>query len=750
MRCASCAVLLLIAGCFSPSLDYDDGKLACDTGSTPCPPGYQCVGGRCWRHPPQESDGQAEPPDAALESFDAADEVDAEVDASIVSQPDAPVVDMPDAAAPPDAVEPPDAASSPDAPASSPDASPGAPDAAGPPILAIDPPAIDLGGVTETKTNSVMVTITNNGASRTANLTASLGPTPGPFGITSDLCTDAKLNPGGQCTLNVVFAPQSAGQQSTTLTLSDGAVMKIASVTGTGLTPGALTVTPDPANFATTASGSTSPSVKVTVRNTGGSQVMGLTTSITGTHAAQFGIDTNGCVGQALDPNTTCDVFLTFSPSGAGSRSASFAVGASTGESGSAALAGTGTARLTIDFMGTGGGQVMTTTAGLDCTADCHADLASPSVTITAAPDGSSTFDGWSGGGCSSTGMCTVSLTGDVTVTATFTLKPLCAMVTVTTLAGNGLDGFVDGTGGRNGTTKFTDPLVVTVDATGVAYVGDNGNYRVRKVAVDGTTTTLAGNGMQGNIDGTGGASGTTKFGSLWGITVDGSGNVYTGDAFNLKVRKSTATGVTTTLTGNGAGFFDGTGGPTGTTKLNEPRGLAFAGTTIYVADWYNHRIRAVSTANGSTTTLAGNGNPGAVNGTGGAGGTTTFNNPNAVAVDVSGNVYVVDNGNNLIRVVASNGSTTTLTTPALVAPNGVAVDDAGNVYITEAAKHWIRRIAPGGAADIVVGGANIMGDTDGSGCTAQLWAPRGIAVRGKKLYVVDYGVSRLKVIDLP
>ncbi|MHB8421068.1 MAG: NHL repeat-containing protein [Myxococcales bacterium] len=221
------------------------------------------------------------------------------------------------------------------------------------------------------------------------------------------------------------------------------------------------------------------------------------------------------------------------------------------------------------------------------------------------------------------------------------------------TLAGNGTRGWVDGSGGPTGTAELDDPYGVAVDAAGNVYVGDTFNQRIRKIAPDGTTTTLAGNGQAGWIDGSGGPGGSAEFAEPEGVAVDGAGNVYVADLGNNRIRKVAPDGTTTTLAGNGTpGWADGSGGPAGTAELDGPAGVAVDGAgNVYVGDVGNNRIREVA-PDGTTTTLAGNGRAGWVDGSGGPGGAAELDNPVGVAVDGAGRVYVADDLDDRIRVV--------------------------------------------------------------------------------------------------
>ena len=210
----------------------------------------------------------------------------------------------------------------------------------------------------------------------------------------------------------------------------------------------------------------------------------------------------------------------------------------------------------------------------------------------------------------------------------------------VTTLAGSGTTGHADGMGTS---AQFNAPHGVAVDQNGFVYVADRDNHRIRKISPSGMVTTLAGNGIPGNIDGLGG---NAQFNLPIGIAVDQSGNLYVGGNLDSKIRKITPSGMVTTLAGSGLpGFSDGSGNAT---QFNQPYGVAVdASGNVYVADRANHRIRKVTPA-GQVTTLAGSGSPGFADG---GGATAQFNHPSSIALDDQGNVYIGDANNHRIRV---------------------------------------------------------------------------------------------------
>jgi streptogramin lyase len=335
----------------------------------------------------------------------------------------------------------------------------------------------------------------------------------------------------------------------------------------------------------------------------------------------------------------------------------------------------------------------------------------------------------------------------------------------VTTFAGNGTAGYADGTGGRNGTAEFNQPFGVATDAQGNLFVADETNNRIRKIDSQGNVTTLAGNGTYGYADGTGGPDGSAEFNAPRGVGTDAQGNVYVADFNNNRIRKIDANGNVTTLAGDGeATYGDGTGGANGTAKFNHPTGVATdAQGNAYVADYQNNRIRKIDTS-GNVTTFAGNGTAGYADGAGGPHGGAEFNGPTGVAVDAQGNVYVADFDNSRIRKIDALGNTITLAgngTPGFVdgtgGPNGtaefslpcaVAVDAQGNVYVADTFNSSIRKIDTNGNVTTLAGNGT-PGYADGAGSSAQFLNPHGVTVDGQgNVFVADNGNARVRKID--
>ncbi len=259
---------------------------------------------------------------------------------------------------------------------------------------------------------------------------------------------------------------------------------------------------------------------------------------------------------------------------------------------------------------------------------------------------------------------------------------------TMSTVVGNGLG--IQGTGGDGGpaTSAILDtPTAILLDNSGNLYIADTLNNRVRKVGTDGNINTVAGNGAA-NSTGDGGAATSAAINSPEGIAVDRTGNLYISDTAGHRVRKVAPDGTITTIAGNGSGGFHGDGGPATQASLYYPKGLAVDGAgNLFIADWLNSRIRVV-TPDGNIYTAAGNGSF-AYYGDGGPATSAALRFPWGLTVDSSGKVYVADDENSVIRVLTPVAGSQTSAAPQ-IDPAGVLTVSAFGGFSSASPGSWI------------------------------------------------------------
>jgi uncharacterized protein (TIGR03437 family) len=311
-----------------------------------------------------------------------------------------------------------------------------------------------------------------------------------------------------------------------------------------------------------------------------------------------------------------------------------------------------------------------------------------------------------------------------------------------------GPDGTIQTVAGTG--TGLSGPRDVAVDAAGNLYIADTNNGRIRRVA-HGQLTTIAGSGLFG-YQGDEGPAVNAAFASPRGVAVDGQGNVYVADTINNRVREIAIDGTITTIAGGANAGFSGDGRPAVLAALTQPTSVAVDSTgNVYVADTGNDRIRRIGT-DGIITTIAGTGTSG-FTGDGGPAIAAELNEPESVAVDRLGNVYIADTGNDRIREVSAAGVITTVagSDPAagnngpavsarLFEPSGVARDAAGNLYIADSLNNEVRKVTPQGVIVDVAGNGTAGYAGDGGLATrAELNDPNGLALdAADNLYIAD------------
>jgi sugar lactone lactonase YvrE len=293
----------------------------------------------------------------------------------------------------------------------------------------------------------------------------------------------------------------------------------------------------------------------------------------------------------------------------------------------------------------------------------------------------------------------------------------------------------------------------VAVDGAGNVYIVDTQNQRVRKVNTAGIISTLAGNGTLG-FSGDGNPATSAMLNMPDRVAVDGSGNVYFSVAG--RIRKVNGAGTISTVAGMGTAGFVGDGGPATSAGLSlGGLGIAVDGAgNLYIADTAFQRVRKVDTS-GIIRTIAGTGAAG-YSGDGGPATSATFNDPQALAVDNAGNLYIVDNRNNCVRKVNPSGIISTVAGtgtagysgdggPAsraqLSDPSGVSVDGAGNLYIADRINRRIRKVDPASGIITTVAGTGTAGASPdgGAAITTNLPVAADVAADSSgNLYIVD------------
>lgn len=305
-------------------------------------------------------------------------------------------------------------------------------------------------------------------------------------------------------------------------------------------------------------------------------------------------------------------------------------------------------------------------------------------------------------------------------------------------------------------TGAFTEPRHLTIGADGNVYFTMKSCQCVQKMTPAGATSLFAGtSGVPGSADG---GPGTGTFSTPDGLAFGADGYLYVADSGNHKIRRVDASGVISTVAGNGTnGHVDGAAL---SASFSWPADVAFTTSgALIIAEDANATLRRLEA--GNVTTWVGVPGPtfGAVDATGDA---ARFRRPYAIAFDAAGNLIVADGANHIIRKVTSAGVTTTiagsagvpgtqngdaLTTARFFWPAGLALDPSGNIYVSDQNNHTIRKIDPFGNVTTFAGMAGASGSTDANGTSARFHYPFGLAYHGGSLYVADWGNHKIRRI---
>lgn len=347
----------------------------------------------------------------------------------------------------------------------------------------------------------------------------------------------------------------------------------------------------------------------------------------------------------------------------------------------------------------------------------------------------------------------------------------------ITTVAGNGKAGY-SGDGGPATSAQLDDPYSVFVDSAGNIFIADTDNCVIRKVS-GGTISTYAGNTTCAYA-GDGGLATSAQLDEPEGVFVDGSGNVFIADTDNSVIREVTiANGNIQTVAGvfydyesNGTCTYSGDGGLATAAYLCLPAGVFVDGTgDIFIADTENVVVREVLAASGNIETVAGDNALGAgYSGNGGAATSAQLNYPNDIFVDGSGDIFIADTDNYVIREVTSGTIQTVIGNNTLAysgdggsavnaelnAPGEVSVDGSGDFFIADTVSSVIREVvATTGDIQTVAGNGTDCADPttacgDGAAATsAQLNNPSGLFLDAAgNIYIADTADNRIRVVN--
>jgi trimeric autotransporter adhesin len=288
--------------------------------------------------------------------------------------------------------------------------------------------------------------------------------------------------------------------------------------------------------------------------------------------------------------------------------------------------------------------------------------------------------------------------------------------------------------GGPNNLSSLSASLgyagSIARDAGGNSYIADSYSSHIFKVSASGTLTVLAGNGTFG-YSGDGGPATSAALNRPQGVALDGSGNIFIADTDNSVIREVVATtGIIQTVAGSGTAAYGGDGGPATSAALNSPSGLFVDSSgNIFIADTDNSVIREVLAASGNIQTVAGNGTAG-YSGDAGPATSAELDEPEGVFVDASGNIFIADTFNSVVREVTAGNISTVVgayyaystciysgdggpaTSAQLCLPGGVFVDGSGDIFVADTNNSVIREVVAGTITTVAGNGtAGYAGD---------------------------------------
>jgi subtilase family serine protease/sugar lactone lactonase YvrE len=600
------------------------------------------------------------------------------------------------------------------------------------------------------------VTLTNTGTAILSGISISLtGTNPTDFTETNKCAATLAVN--ASCIITLTFKPAAAVAYTATVDIKDNAAgsPQTIALSGTGYTPAPkATLSATSVAFGEEAVATVSDAKTVTFTNTGTATLSGISISLTGTNPTDF-TETNKCAA-TLAVNASCVITLTFKPAAAVAYKATVDVKDNAAGSPQAiALSGTGytpapAVTLSATSEAFGNQTVGTTSSAKTVTLTNSGTAALTSLSVSLAGANPTDF--------AETTSCGTTLAAKAACTITLAFKPAAASAFTAAvdvkdnasgspqtiaLSGTGIKSTLTGTiidyagsgvagySGNNGAATKADFYYaegIVSDANGNLYIADEGNNVIRKVNVTtGIITTVAGNGygagmVPGGYTGDGGPALQAELGGPFDVAVDKAGNIYIADTYNSAIRKVTAaTGIITTIAGDGTYGYSGDGGPATQAEISWPKSIALdSAGNLYISDSTNQVIRKVTASTGKISTIAGGGNGCAketdVYGDGCPAVDANFEVPGygtgtaGIAVDSKGNIYIADPdvetvrkitaATGIITVVAGNGVDGFSGDGGLAVqaelnnPHDVKVDGAGNIFIADLNNNVIREVA--------------------------------------------------------
>lgn len=328
------------------------------------------------------------------------------------------------------------------------------------------------------------------------------------------------------------------------------------------------------------------------------------------------------------------------------------------------------------------------------------------------------------------------------------------------TVAGNGILG-LSGDGGPATSASLNTPSGLAVDALGNVYFCDTGNHRVRRVSPDGIITTIS--GSRAGFGGDGGLAVYALLNTPRGLALGPDGSIYISDTGNNVIRRITRDGLISTYAGSRQPGSTGDGGPATAGSIS-PHAMTFGPDgSLYFAEFDDHRVRRV-TRDGILLPVAGNGTRG-YSGDNGQATAAALANPSGIAFDATGNLYISEYGNFVIRRVSPDGIIRPFAgsrtpgfspdgTPAadarFMGTTGLSIDSAQNIYVGDQFNFRVRVVDSGLHVSTVLGSGGYRNPPDGAPLSGSFFnAPRGLAFDPDgNLIVVDLGAQRIRRLD--